>query len=106
MIATTTSQTAWRLPQLQVDQLVCHQFYSGVTIQPEARGALLNLLRSELQGKQGLAGAWREVVGVTKEEYLARLLQNQPVVKLKEIGAEQQVDRDIGTDGGWVSLSK
>ena len=83
-----------------------NQFYSGVTIQPEARGALLDLLRSELQGKQGLAGAWREVVGVTKEEYLARLLQNQPVVKLKEIGVEQQVDRDIGTNGDWVSLSK
>ena len=80
---------------------------SGVTIRPEDRDALLELLYSELRSK-AKQGAWAEVTGVTKAEYLASLVNKQkPTVDVEDIGA-RQVSHQTGSGAGgvWVPRKK
>ena len=77
----------------------------GVTIHEGARGALLDLLYAELESGERPDGVWKEVTGVTKKDYLARVQQGLPVVELEGIGA-QQVPSAIGGEGIWVPISQ
>ena len=49
-------------------------------------------------------GSWTEVMGVSREQYLARLKNNQPVVEVKDIGAQQVVQAGAGVT--WVPRTK
>ena len=72
-----------------------------MTIRPEDRDALLELLYSELQVGKAKQGGWAEVTGVTKAQYLASLVNKpQPTVDVEDIGAKQEAG------GVWVPRKK
>ena len=81
-----------------------HSPFSGVTITEDARASLLELLHSELHGGSGPMGSWTEVMGVSREQYLDRLKNNQPVVEVKDIGAQKVVQAGAGVT--WVPVTK
>ena len=49
-------------------------------------------------------GSWKELVGVSKEQYLARVLAKQPVVEVEDVGAEQVLQAGVGVT--WVARTK
>ena len=78
---------------------------AGVTIKEAARGPLLALLHSELRGGDGSTATWKEIVGVTKQEYLSRVEQGLPVVELVDVGA-RQVGGGHGGESVWIPRGK
>ena len=78
--------------------------FSGVTISGSARDSFLKLLYSELRGEPDSKGSWKELVGVSKQQYLARLQDKLPVVEVEDIGAEQVLQAGLGVT--WVPRVK
>ena len=70
---------------------------------------MLELLYSELRVRgKAKQGAWAEVTGVTKAEYLASLVnKQQPTVDVEDIGARQVTHQTrSGAGGVWVPRKK